>query len=494
MTEAAAALAAGGLRVEAAALLAFHDAVLAGHPPDPGATGPWPWVAANHRCNASLWREEDQVRRRDLPDAELVACKRRIDAHNQRRNDATEAIDEALLAGLAEAGAAPRPDARLASETPGMMIDRLSILALKIHHMGREARRADADAEHRRACRAKLDRLVEQRADLAACLDGLLAAALGGTAHFKTYRQFKMYNDPRLNPELYGRCAAAAKSTGPAEVDVLISTRDRPAALAVTLTALFAQSLRPARVVIADQGEAAPAAAFPEVQALLRLLRARGVAVELHPHLPRRGLAEQRRFLLGRARAPYALFLDDDVVLEPDLLARLLRALTEQRCGFVGSALIGLACAEDRRPQAQHIEFWEGPVAPERIAPGSAAWARHQLHGAANLYHLQTRLGLAAEEQRLYRVAWIGGCVLFDTAKLRQAGGFDFGPELPAEHCGEDALAQLRVMARDGGAGIIPSGAYHQERPTTVPRRDVDAARVLGLGACAEPSEPQRER
>jgi hypothetical protein len=84
------------------------------------------------------------------------------------------------------------------------MIDRLSILALKIHHMGLQARRTEEGEEHVAACRAKLERLVEQRADLAGCLDRLLAEARRGETTFKVYRQFKMYNDPRLNPELYG--------------------------------------------------------------------------------------------------------------------------------------------------------------------------------------------------------------------------------------------------------------------------------------------------
>jgi hypothetical protein len=75
--------------------------------------------------------------------------------------------------------------------------------------------------------------------------------------------------------------------------------------------------------------------------------------------------------------------------------------------------------------------------------------------------------------------AWIGGCVLYDSARLRAAGGFGFWRELPPEHCGEDVLAQLRVMARFGGCGLIPSGACHQELPTTVPWRRHDAPRLL---------------
>jgi GT2 family glycosyltransferase len=262
--------------------------------------------------------------------------------------------------------------------------------------------------------------------------------------------------------------------------DVLIASCDRPAALAVTLTSLLAQDAGPLRIVVSDQSDG-PRAAFdaPEARAALRVLRASGHTVELHRHLPRRGLAEQRQFLLDEARAPCALFLDDDVILEPGLLARLYAAIRAQHCGFVGSALIGLGFADDVRPAQQAIEFWDGPVVPETVRPDTPAWQRHRLHSAANLWHLQTRLGLTPAAQRLYRVAWVGGCVLFDTAMLRECGGFSFWRELPAEHCGEDVLAQLRVMARFGGCAVIPSGAYHLELPTTVPRRDCDAPRLL---------------
>lgn len=265
-------------------------------------------------------------------------------------------------------------------------------------------------------------------------------------------------------------------------IDVLVPTCDRPHALAVTLTALGAQTHRAMRIVVSDQSERA-CAATPELAAVLRYLRAGGISLEMHHHLPRRGMAEHRAFLLAQVSAPYCLFIDDDVIAEPDLLRRLHAVIRRQRCGFVGSALHGLSFLGDERPHQQVIEFWESEVRPERVAPDSEAWARHHLHSAANLFHLQRRLALGKRQTRLYRVAWIGGCVLFDAAKLRASGGFDFWRELPAEHCGEDVLAQLRVMARFGGCGIIPSGAYHLELPTTIARREVDAPKVLPLPA-----------
>ena len=262
-------------------------------------------------------------------------------------------------------------------------------------------------------------------------------------------------------------------------IDVLVPTCNRPYALAMTLTSLAAQTVRDMRICISDQSDRPDVLEQPEVQAVRRLLTATGRTVETWRHLPCLGMAEQRAFLLSRVSAPYCLFLDDDVLLENDLIERLLHAIAEQQCGFVGSALHGLSYADDVRPHQQQLDLWEGRVEPEQVAPESPAWDRHRLHNAANLYHVQQKLGLGRDETRYYRVAWIGGCVLFDSAKLREAGGFDFWPELPPQHSGEDVLAQLRVMERFGGCGIIPSGAYHMELPTTVRERSVDAPHAL---------------
>lgn len=262
-------------------------------------------------------------------------------------------------------------------------------------------------------------------------------------------------------------------------VDVLIPTCERPAALAATLATVASQTLPGLRVVVSDQTEDDAGGIGPEATAVLRLLAARGHEVEVHRHLPRRGLAEHRQFLLSRARARFALFLDDDVLIDPDLVDRLLAAMSVERCGFVGSAVIGLSYLDDVRPHEQDIELWDGRVVPEDVRPGRPEWERHRLHNAANLWHVQRRLGITSAKQRVYKVAWTGGCVLYDVDKLRRVGGYTFWSELPPHHCGEDVLAQLRVMARFGGCGVIPSGAYHQELPTTVPDRDADAPLLL---------------
>ncbi len=296
---------------------------------------------------------------------------------------------------------------------------------------------------------------------------------------------------PRRRSRLDASRGAATRNAAiDPPVDVLVPAYGRPAALAVTIAGLAAQSHRPLRVVISDQTEADPIPTHaPEVTAVVRVLEQRGIPVERHRHLPARGMAEHRAWLLHRARAPYVLFLDDDVLLEPDLVARLVRAIRREGCGFVGSALVGLSHVGDVRPEEERIEFWDGPVRPERVAPGSAAWARHRLHNAANLEHLRARDGGHGGDgahgdrpsDRLYKVAWVGGCVLYDVAALRATGGFEFWRRLPERHAGEDVLAQLRVMAAFGGAGLFPSGAYHLELPTTIADRRVDAPRVLAV-------------
>jgi glycosyltransferase involved in cell wall biosynthesis len=262
-------------------------------------------------------------------------------------------------------------------------------------------------------------------------------------------------------------------------IDVLIPTYQRPAALAVTLAGLAGQAYKDFRLVISDQNEDMDVEQLVEVRAMLQILRSHGHQVDIHKHLPRQGIAEQRQFLLDQARAPFCMFLDDDVYLEPYVVGMMLRVLTEEGCAFTGNAVIGLSYANDTRSHEQHVELWNGAVLPERVDPQSAAWNRHRLHNAANLLHVQQRLGATPEKPLLYKIAWIGGCSMYDTAKLREIGGFDFWKHLPPNHSGEDVMVQLILMARYGGCGIMPSGAYHLELPTTIPNREVDAPELL---------------
>jgi hypothetical protein len=175
---------------------------------DAGQTAWLALVGRQHQANFNLWHIEDEARTPGATDAELAEVKRRVDRTNQLRNDLAEELDRVLLAWLEPKGL-PNPNAALNSESPGLMIDRLSILSLKIYHTREEAVRAEAPPEHATRNRDRLAILEEQQADLAACLDALWRETLAGTRRFKLYRQLKMYNDPELNPAIYRRRASA---------------------------------------------------------------------------------------------------------------------------------------------------------------------------------------------------------------------------------------------------------------------------------------------
>jgi hypothetical protein len=149
------------------------------------------------------WHLEDIIRKPDIDPVEGIKLKRRIDKSNQDRTDLVEKIDDYFLEQFRSVK--PKDSARINSETPAWLLDRMSILLLKIYHMHEQAMRKDASAEHLAKCEDKLKVLLEQRSDMKNAFDELMQDISSGARRFKVYRQMKMYNDESLNPMLYGQ-------------------------------------------------------------------------------------------------------------------------------------------------------------------------------------------------------------------------------------------------------------------------------------------------
>ena len=194
-------------KTEASEIIGLHDAYLL--------STAWPnetemkyqasdslfkFIEANHFFNTKLWNEEDLARRQNVSDSEITKNKRAIDKFNQSRNDCMEQIDSFILERISNTIS---KEAKQNSETLGAMIDRLSILSLKIFHMAIQTLRENVSETHIQTCLKKLEVLKIQRNDLCVCFDELLYDCMLGLRYFKQYKQFKMYNDPNLNPQLY---------------------------------------------------------------------------------------------------------------------------------------------------------------------------------------------------------------------------------------------------------------------------------------------------
>ena len=161
-------------------------------------------VRAQHLMNFTLWHVEDEARRKDVGDDVIAKCKRSIDGFNQRRNNFMEKVD-ACIVNMCAPNMPQNPKARFNTESIGAAVDRMSIISLKIYHMAEETERTDVDQEHINSCNIKLATLREQRLDLFNSILELIDDYAAGVKCPKIYYQFKMYNDPSLNPALYSK-------------------------------------------------------------------------------------------------------------------------------------------------------------------------------------------------------------------------------------------------------------------------------------------------
>lgn len=187
------------------AIADYHKFDDVGHPcnnPYEGKTIEW-YLYNKVWIDTVQWHLEDLIRDPNIDPVEALALKRRIDKSNQDRTDLVEMIDSYYL--MLFQRVEPQPDATLNTESPAWAIDRLSILQLKIYHMKVEVERTDVSEEHKAKCQAKLDVLMEQNTDLCTAIDQLMECYKKGEKVMKVYKQMKMYNDPNLNPVLYGQ-------------------------------------------------------------------------------------------------------------------------------------------------------------------------------------------------------------------------------------------------------------------------------------------------
>ena len=166
-------------------------------------------ICKQHSFNFQLWHEEDIARSPNVGDAKIAQVKRAIDGFNQQRNDWIEKIDDEVTKMLAEGGIEADESAPLNTETPGSAMDRLSIMSLRLYHLHEQIEREDVDRAHIESVQHKIAVCRLQQADLSQSLEELLDDIRCGRKRHRTYRQFKMYNDPTLNPYLYGAKKAA---------------------------------------------------------------------------------------------------------------------------------------------------------------------------------------------------------------------------------------------------------------------------------------------
>ena len=160
-------------------------------------------ICEQHEYNYRLWHKEDLARSPRATSKEIAEVKRDTDRLNQSRNDLIERIDDAITAALATAEVRPKPDARINTETPGSVIDRLSIMSLRIYHYREQLQRSDTSPEQQTQVSTSLELCHQQHGDLSLSLEQLLDDLFSGVKQHKTYRQLKMYNDPQLNPAIY---------------------------------------------------------------------------------------------------------------------------------------------------------------------------------------------------------------------------------------------------------------------------------------------------
>ena len=145
---------------------------------------PTPWVtlvAALVGSNLKQWELEDATRDPCATEEEVAHAKRGIDRLNLGRHHLVEEIDASIAAGLDQP-----PDAPLATESPGMVLDRLSVLVI------RRSRTESASVRHSDYAE-RLPELDARIAALSSAFDTYVGELQAGNRRFLPYEHFKLY-------------------------------------------------------------------------------------------------------------------------------------------------------------------------------------------------------------------------------------------------------------------------------------------------------------
>jgi hypothetical protein len=146
-----------------------------------------------HGSNLEQWDLEDRTRVPEASDSVVADAKRAIDKLNLTRHHLIQEIDAAVDAKLRQS-----TTAMLATESPGMVFDRLSVLIIR---MARTAEKARSVSDGTGAYESRLPSLQRQLAALSAALETLLKEVREGTRRFLPYEHLKLYADqPRTQP------------------------------------------------------------------------------------------------------------------------------------------------------------------------------------------------------------------------------------------------------------------------------------------------------
>jgi hypothetical protein len=184
-------------------ILSMNDYHILGQNNNPFELGSLKYLIYNKNwIDTVQWHMEDITRDPLISGENMIKFKREIDSSNQERNDIVEKIDDHIFEILSDYLLKSKSQL-LNSESPAWILDRLSILELKIFHMNEQTTRVHILEDHKIKCIQKLDVLINQKNDVTNAFDTFINEIIGGTRKYKLYRQMKMYNDSTLNPVLY---------------------------------------------------------------------------------------------------------------------------------------------------------------------------------------------------------------------------------------------------------------------------------------------------